>query len=152
MPVWSKERTGLRPSPEKVDYRYRLSAGKNGKLHCYCASQTVLKGDTEDCPISQVSAASIEAVVIDQRRVLLQSPEVIVATLRTAEPRIEELSERSVGEELERLYPLWEELFPAEQARIVQRIDLKRSSCNCEHRGWGMQVNPLRPWYLCMQA
>lgn len=58
---------------------------------------------------------SLNRAEIDGRR----SPEVVVATWRAAGPQIEALSEGAVREALERLDPLWEELFPAEQTRIV---------------------------------
>ena len=49
-------------------------------------------------------------------------PEIIVATWRAARSEIEGLSEDAVREALERLDPIWDELFPAEQARIVQLL------------------------------
>jgi site-specific DNA recombinase len=45
-----------------------------------------------------------------------------VATWRSAREQIEGLTEASVREALERLDPLWDELFPAEQTRIVQLL------------------------------
>jgi hypothetical protein len=80
------------------------------------------------CPINRVPAAEIERAVIDQLRVLLRSPEIIVATWRAARKEIEGLTEMEVRDALERLDPLWDELFPAEQARIVrllvERVDI----------------------------
>ncbi len=67
-------------------------------------------------------AAEIEGAVVDQLRGLLRAPEVIVGTWRSARPEIDGLSEAEVGEALEGLDPLWDELFPAEQARIVQLL------------------------------
>jgi site-specific DNA recombinase len=52
----------------------------------------------------------------------LQSPEIVVATWRAARTEIEGLRESEVREALDRLDPLWDELFPAEQARIVQLL------------------------------
>jgi site-specific DNA recombinase len=69
-----------------------------------------------------VPAAEIEAAVVDQLRGMLRSPEVIVATWRAARSEFGGLSEDHVRETLERLDPVWEELFPAEQARIVQLL------------------------------
>jgi hypothetical protein len=53
---------------------------------------------------------------------MLRSPEVIVATWRAARSEIEGLAEDAVRAALEQLGPLWDELFPAEQARIVQLL------------------------------
>jgi hypothetical protein len=95
---------------------------KGKKLYRYYLSQTVIKGDTNDCPINRVPAAEIERAVIDQLRVLLQSPEIIVATWRTARKAISGLTESEVREILIAFEPLWDELFPAEQARIVRLL------------------------------
>ncbi len=80
------------------------------------------KRGADACPVGRVPAAEIEAAVIDQLRVLLRSPEIIVATWRAARQEIDGLTEAEVREALERLDPLWDELFPAEQARIVQLL------------------------------
>lgn len=74
-----------------------------GRLYRYYVSQTVLQGSVENCPIRRVSAASIEAAVVDQLRALLRSPEIVVATWRAARPEIDGLSETAVREALERL-------------------------------------------------
>jgi hypothetical protein len=54
----------------------------------------------------------------------------IVATWRSARKDLKGLREQDVRERLVQFEPLWDQLFPAEQARIVQllveRIDLGR--------------------------
>jgi hypothetical protein len=59
---------------------------------------------------------------------MMRSPEVIVRPWRVARQSLDGLSEADVREAFERLDPLWDELFPAEQARIVQllveRVDI----------------------------
>ena len=101
---------------------------RGDKLYRYYVSQTVIKGGADACPVSRVPAAEIEAAVVDQLRVMLRSPEIIVGTWRAARPEIDGLSERQVREALEGLDPLWDELFPAEQTRVIQllvdRIDV----------------------------
>jgi site-specific DNA recombinase len=115
---------------------------KHGKLYRYYVCQAALKGEVQPSTIRRVSAAAIEAAVIDQLRALLRSPEVVVATWRAAGPQADGLSEGLVREALERLDPLWEELFPAEQARIVQllvqRIDLKPDGLELRLRTQGL--------------
>jgi hypothetical protein len=80
--------------------------------------------------------------VIDQLRDLLRAPEIIVRTWRAARQSVEDLSESDVREALERLDPLWEELFPAEQARIVQllveRIDVSPEGADIRLRTEGL--------------
>ena len=95
---------------------------RGDKLYRYYVSQSVLKLGKDACPVGRVPAAEIEAAVVDQLRGLLRSPEIIVATWRAARPQIDGLSEAEVREALEGLDPLWDELFPAEQARIVQLL------------------------------
>ena len=93
------------------------------KLYRYYISQRVIKdGSTNDSSISRVPAAEIERSVIDQLRTLLRSPEIVVATWRAARKEIRDLTEGEVCETLDKLDPLWDELFPAEQARIVQLL------------------------------
>jgi site-specific DNA recombinase len=60
--------------------------------------------------------------VIGQARALLRSPEVVVRTWRAGKADGDEIDEREVVEALQRLDPLWEQLFPAEQTRVIQLL------------------------------
>jgi len=84
---------------------------KRGILYTYYVSQAVLKGTDDGCTVRRISAGEIDGAVMDQVRALLRQPEVVIGTWRAAQ-----------GEALEQLDPLWEELFPAEQARIVRSL------------------------------
>ncbi|MBL6081399.1 recombinase family protein [Belnapia sp. T18] len=98
---------------------------KNGRLYRYYVAQRVLKGDAaaeDDGIVRRVSAAEIEAAVVDQVRALLRQPEIVVGTWLTARVEVPDLTEMEVRDALERLDPLWGELFPAEQARIVRAL------------------------------
>src|SRR6185295_17277295 len=95
---------------------------KGQRLYRYYVSQRILKEGRGACPVGRVSAAEVEAAVVDQLRVLLRSPEIIVATWRAARQTTSDLSESEVREALDQFDPLWDELFPAEQARIVQLL------------------------------
>ncbi len=98
---------------------------KRGRLYRYYVSQRVLKSDAaagNDGVVRRVSAAAIETAVVDQVRALLGQPEVVVGTWLAARAEAPDLTEAEVREALERLDPLWEELFPAEQARIVRLL------------------------------
>jgi DNA invertase Pin-like site-specific DNA recombinase len=115
---------------------------RGGKLYRYYVSTDVLKRDAEACPVRRVPAAEIESAVIDQVRGLLRSPEIIVRTWRIARQALDGLSEADVREALERLDPLWDELFPAEQARIVQllveRVDISMEGADIRLRTQGL--------------
>ncbi|ARP98240.1 recombinase family protein [Pseudorhodoplanes sinuspersici] len=95
---------------------------KAGRLYRYYISNRVLKTGAETCAIGRIPAAEIEAAVIDQVRRLLQSPEIIVATWREARKTNPKIAERQVEDALDNFDQLWAELFPAEQARIVQLL------------------------------
>ncbi|MDB5412567.1 MAG: resolvase [Rubritepida sp.] len=84
----------------------------------------MLKGDApdDDSIVRRVSASAIETAVMEQVRALLRQPEVVVGTWRAAQPEAPELTEHETREALQRLDPLWGELFPAEQARIVRAL------------------------------
>ena len=115
---------------------------RGDKLYRYYVSQSVLKRGADACPVGRVPAAEIEGAVVDQLRGLLGTPEVIVGTWRSARREIDGLSEAEVREALEGLDPLWDELFPAEQARVVQllveRIDVGQGGVDIRLRVDGL--------------
>jgi site-specific DNA recombinase len=95
---------------------------RRGKLYRFYRTATSLKLCHGECPIRAVPAGEVEAAVINQIRVLLRAPEVIVRTWRAAWLDDDQLAEREVVDALQRLDPLWDQLFPAEQARILQLL------------------------------
>jgi site-specific DNA recombinase len=112
------------------------------KLYRYYVSQTALKQGADACSLRRVPAAEIEAAVIDQLRILLRSPEILVATWRAARQEDEAISEAEVRDALQRFDPLWEELFPTEQARIVhllvERVELTTDGARIRLRTEGL--------------
>jgi DNA invertase Pin-like site-specific DNA recombinase len=111
---------------------------KGGKLYRYYVSQTILKHGAGSCPIARVPANEIEATVIEQLRAVFRQPELVAGTAKAARQHDPAISDAEVREALMRLDPLWEELFPAEQARIVQllveRIDITASGLRVRFR------------------
>jgi DNA invertase Pin-like site-specific DNA recombinase len=147
--VWDKAHAVLKISPRKRAAKNRVQAPallkglifgptgaamtpthtrRKGKLYRYYISTDVLKNGANDCPVQRIPAGEIEEAVLDQIRTMLQSPEIIVATWRTARQTIPKLTEGQVRAALHSFDELWAELFPAEQARIVQllvqRVDI----------------------------
>jgi DNA invertase Pin-like site-specific DNA recombinase len=114
---------------------------KGGRLYRYYVSTDVLKRDAEACPVRRIPAAEIESAVIEQLRSLLRAPEIIVGTWRAAKS-MGDISEADVRDALYRLDPLWEELFPAVQARIVQllveRVDISPDGADIRLRTQGL--------------
>ena len=82
----------------------------------------MLQGGTNDAAFRRLPAGEIEGLVMEQVRALLRQPEVVVGTWLAARADAPGLTEAAVREALGRLDPLWDELFPAEQARIVRLL------------------------------
>ena len=95
---------------------------KKNRLYRYYVSQTVLRHGAGTCPVGRVPAAEIEAAVIHQLRTVFRQPEIIIGTWKAAKIMDPEVSEDAVREALMHLDPIWDELFPAEQARIAQLL------------------------------
>jgi DNA invertase Pin-like site-specific DNA recombinase len=98
---------------------------RRGRLYRYYVAQAVLKGAIDINPstiVQRVSAAEIEAAVVGQVRALLRQPEIVVGTWLAARTDAPGLTENETREALERLDPLWDQLFPAEQARIIRLL------------------------------
>ncbi|MDB5507123.1 MAG: DNA-invertase hin [Devosia sp.] len=94
------------------------------KLYRYYVTMSVIKQGPDACPIQRIPAAEIEAAVIGQVRQLLRSPEIIVRTWEAARAHDDKsvITEADVRTALVQFDDLWDELFPAEQARIVQLL------------------------------
>jgi DNA invertase Pin-like site-specific DNA recombinase len=95
---------------------------KKGRLYRYYVSQAVLQGGANDAPHRRLPAGEIEGLVMAQVRALLRQPEVMVGTWRAARAEAPDLTETEVRDALGRLDPLWDELFPGEQERIVRLL------------------------------
>ena len=115
---------------------------RGGRLYRYYVSTDALKRDADACPVRRIPAAEIERAVIDQVRTILRSPEIIVRTWRVAQQSMDGITEADVRQAMERLDPLWDELFPAEQARIVQllveRVDIGTEGADIRLRTQGL--------------
>ncbi len=115
---------------------------KGGRLYRYYVSQTVLKHGAGSCPIGRVPAGEIEAAVIEQLRAVFRQPEIVAGTWKEARAKHGAIVEANVRDALTRLDPLWDELFPAEQARIVtllvERVDIGTDGLNLRLRMDGL--------------
>ena len=125
---------------------------KGGRLYRYYVSQTVLKHGAGSCPVGRVPAGEIEAAVISQLRAVFRQPEIVAGTWKAARARDRDIAETDVREALRRLDPLWDELFPAEHARIVtllvKRVDIGSDGLNVQLRSDGLAglANEMRVW------
>ena len=115
---------------------------KGGRLYRYYVSQTVLKHGAGACTIGRIPAGEIEAAVLDQMRAVFRQPEIIAGTWKAARVHADSITESDARAALQQLDPLWDELFPAEQARIVallvERVDIGTEGLNVRLRVDGL--------------
>ena len=116
---------------------------KNGRLYRYYVSTDAIRQGYSECALRSVPAAEVEEAVVAQVRHLLQTPEIIARTWAAARNEVQ-LPEREVVETVTDFAPLWDELFPAEQARIVRllvgRIDLAPDGMQVRLRAEGLET------------
>ncbi|WP_353830094.1 recombinase family protein [Mesorhizobium sp.] len=124
---------------------------KKGRLYRYYVTTSVQKLGPETCLVRRLPAGEIESAVIDQLRALLRSPEMIVKTWTVVCEQDSDISETEVRNALIQFDALWDELFPTEQARIVQllveRIDVDVEGISIRLRTEGITsiIAELRP-------
>ena len=92
--------------------------------------------------MGRVPAGEIEAAVIDQMRIVFRQPEIVAGTWKVARDKDAVINEAETYAALTRLDPLWNEMFPAEQARIVallvERVDIGTDGLNVRLRTDGL--------------
>jgi DNA invertase Pin-like site-specific DNA recombinase len=161
--TWDRVHTILKESPRKRAARTRADTPallkgllhgpdgaafspthtrKGGRLYRYYVSQTVLRHGAGSCPVGRVPAGEIEAAIVDQLRAVFRQPEIVAGTWKAAQTRDGEITEANARSALQQLDPLWDELFPAEQARIVallvERVDINTEGLNVRLRVDGL--------------
>jgi hypothetical protein len=114
------------PSVELAVVQLRLSTGPRHPKDRQHAER-VQVGDEEccldSCPVTSVPAADVEGAVLDHVQGLLAAPELVAQTWATAKREGDDgITEREVTVLLADFATVWSELFPAEQARIVQLL------------------------------
>jgi DNA invertase Pin-like site-specific DNA recombinase len=106
-------------------------ARKNGKVYRYYVAREVIETDYSAGPITTVPAADVEGAVLAQVKRLLTAPEMVAMTWAKAKKEDAGITEQEVTRLLSDLDTVWEELFPAEQARIMQllveRVDVREN-------------------------
>jgi hypothetical protein len=115
---------------------------KGDRLYHYYVSQAVPKHRAGSCPVGRVPAGEIEAAVIDQLRAIFRQTEIVAGTWKAARAHTADITEADARAALHQLDPLWDELFPAEQARIVallvERVDIGAEGLNVRLRVDGL--------------
>jgi len=77
-----------------------------------------------------------------QMKFLKHHPEIIIGTWMAARTELPDLTEEETRETLERLDPLWDALFPAEQERVirmlVERVEIRPEGADIRLRIAGL--------------
>lgn len=143
--LWEKVHSTLKESPRKRAVRTRglstallqglavcggcqsvltptHSKKPNGRLYRYYKASAHLKNEIEDCPIGAVPAGELENIVLNQMRLALCTPEMMVRAWREAIKDDHKISEQDVRSSLQNLNLVWDELFPTEQARLLKLL------------------------------
>ena len=95
---------------------------KNGRRYRYYVPQRENKEHAGASGLPRLPAAELESAVLDQLRVLLRSPALLSEVLPRAIELDPGLDEAKVTVAMTRLDVIWDQLFPAEQARIVKLL------------------------------
>ena len=94
--------------------------------HRYYRCSTGIKVGPEHCPLTQVPAGDLEREALAQLRRILRTPGVLAATSAEAisigKADGIQLNHHAVVEAIHHLDEVWEELYPSEQERIVERL------------------------------
>lgn len=97
---------------------------KGPKLYRYYVSMDVIRNrDTGDeTAPTRLAAGMVEDAVVTEIRRILQTPEVVTQVLSALKSNTADISEADALAALHEFDTLWAQLFPAEQARIVQLL------------------------------
>ena len=87
---------------------------KYGKRYGYYVTAKAAKTSYSECPIKQIPAGEVEEIAVNQIHAILKSPEIVMETKQEGD-----LKEKEVVNALRQLEPIWLELFPVEQRRIM---------------------------------
>jgi len=100
------------------------STKKGAKLYRYYVSMDVIRNretGNETAP-TRLAAGMVEDAVVAEVRRILQTPEVVTQALAALKEDQASVSEADAIAALHEFDALWAQLFPAEQARIIQLV------------------------------
>jgi site-specific DNA recombinase len=91
---------------------------KKGRLYRYYTCMKAINAGHDSCTVRSIAAGEIESAVIGQVRALLRAPEIRARAERMA-PHV---AKAELHAALDRFDAVWDELFPTEQARLLQLL------------------------------
>lgn len=116
---------------------------KKGKQYRYYVSQLDQKQQAGTSGLSRLPAAELEATVLDHLRQILRGPQFVPGVITQAIALDPTLDEAKVAVAMLRLDLIWEQLFPAEQDRLVRllldRVIVTPHTINVQFRPNGLQ-------------
>jgi site-specific DNA recombinase len=98
------------------------TAKQNGRRYRYYVPQRDIKEHAGASGLPRMPAAELESAVLEQLRGHLRSPDVVKEVLPQAQKYDPTLDEAIVTVAMKRLDDVWDQLFPAEQMRIVRLL------------------------------
>ena len=98
------------------------TAKQNGRRYRYYVPQRDIKEHAGASGLPRMPAAELESAVLEQLRGHLRSPDVVRDVLPQAQKYDPTLDEAIVTVAMKRLDEVWDQLFPAEQMRIVRLL------------------------------
>lgn len=98
------------------------STKKGGRCYRYYIPQRDVKEYAGASGLPRMPAAELESAVLEQLRALLRSPELLAEVLGHAISLDPSLDEAKATVAMTRLDEIWDQLFPAEQTRIVRLL------------------------------
>ena len=100
------------------------STKKGAKLYRYYVSMDVIRNREtgEETAPMRLAAGMVEDAVVTEVRRILQTPEVVTQVIAALKQKDGAVSEGDAIAALHEFNALWSQLFPAEQARIIQLL------------------------------
>jgi hypothetical protein len=95
---------------------------KNGRRYRYYVPQRDAKEHAGASGLPRLPAAELESAVLDQLRAILRAPNLLGDMLPQAIKLDPTLDEAKITVAMTRLDAIWDQLFPAEQTRIVKLL------------------------------
>jgi len=95
---------------------------KNGRRYRYYVPQRDAKEHAGASGLPRLPAAELESAVLDQLRAILRAPNLLGEMLPQAIKLDPTLDEAKITVAMTRLDAIWDQLFPAEQTRIVMLL------------------------------
>ena len=115
---------------------------RRGRIYRYYVTREAIADGYDTCAVTSVPASDVEGTVLDHVQKLLAAPELVARTWAAAKRESGEITEREVTILLTDFATVWSELFPAEQARIVQllveRVEVQENALEVRIRAQGL--------------